>query len=116
PPPRRPRTFHQWLWGAAPVRRAAYTRPAPAPPRPARRPEPPPAPPRPAPAPPPARPAPRPVARRPEPAPPPPPPPLPSGRVRVAELATSMLVATPVTALASALCLPAFDLFGINLP
>jgi serine/threonine protein kinase len=36
-----------------------------------------------------------------EPTPPPPPPPLPSGRVRVAELASSMLLATPLSALAA---------------
>ena len=92
-----------------PTRRRDSTPPAP--PRPERRPPtppptPPPAPPRPVVAAPPrpvaaARPvpAPRPVA-----APPPVPPPLPSGRVRVAELATSMILATPLAAL---LTLPA---------
>jgi serine/threonine protein kinase len=103
--------FHRWLWGAsasrpAPRPAARPARPAP-PPRPERRP---PAP-RPAPAV-----AARPATPPPPPAPPPTPPPLPSGRVRVAELATSMLVATPVAGLASALALPAFGAMGIDLP
>jgi eukaryotic-like serine/threonine-protein kinase len=107
PQPRRrpPRTFNQWLWGAPAFRRAAYQPP------PARRPAPPPPPPRPAP-----RPAP---AARPAPTPPTPPPPapaLPSARVRVGELAGSMLMAAPVAALASVLSLPAYDVIGVGLP
>src|SRR5205807_636940 len=59
------------------------------------------------------------VNRRPPPAavaPLPPPPPLPSPRVRVAELATSMISAAPVSALAAALTLPLFPVLGISLP
>ena len=50
---------------------------------------------------------------------PPPPfvaPPLPSGRVRVAELSESMLIAAPVAFLLSSLCLPSFNILGIDLP
>ncbi len=54
------------------------------------------------------------AVRRPTPPPPPPPepPPVPSTRLRVAELASSMLWATPLAALAAALCLPIFPLGG----
>lgn len=62
-------------------------------------------------------PPPRPV-RRPSAAPPLPsePPPIPSGRVRVAELASSMLWAAPFAALASSITLASFEPLGINLP
>lgn len=50
------------------------------------------------------------------PTPPPEPPPLPSTRVRVAELATSMLWATPLALISAVLCLPAFPALGVNLP
>ncbi|MEO6810919.1 MAG: serine/threonine-protein kinase [Isosphaeraceae bacterium] len=64
----------------------------------------------------PPRPAPPPVASRPVQRPIPPAPPLPSGRVRLAELSGSMLAATPLAAVVSAFCLPAFAPLGINSP
>lgn len=64
----------------------------------------------------PPRPAPPPVTVRPVSAPMPPAPPLPSGRVRLAELSGSMLAATPIAAVVSALCLPAFAPLGIHSP
>ncbi len=90
--------FRDWLWGRRPANdrgqahRAVYS-PAP----PARRP---------------TRPR---VPTPPTPVsiPTPEPPPLPVGRVRVAELATSMLWATPIAAL---LAFPAGAMLGINLP
>jgi hypothetical protein len=48
--------------------------------------------------------------------PPPPPPPLPSSRVKLAELATSMLCAAPVTALASPLILLSYGALTPALP
>jgi hypothetical protein len=61
---------------------------------------------------------PQPVARpQPQPpAPPPEPPPLPGGRIRLAELAGSMLAAAPLTALGSAIVLPAYPALGVELP
>jgi len=51
------------------------------------------------------------------PAPPPPvEPPLPAGRVRLAELLTSMVLATPIAALAAGLCVPLFGAFHIQAP
>jgi serine/threonine protein kinase len=97
-PPRqgRPRrSLHQRIWGVRPV--SAASRPAPRP-QPARRPQPAPAPPTPAPP------------------PPPEPPPLPSGRVRLAELAGSMLTAAPLTALACAIAVPAYTGLNVELP
>jgi serine/threonine protein kinase len=47
---------------------------------------------------------------------PPPEPPLPAGRVRLAELLTSMVLATPVAALAAGLCVPLFRAFSIHAP
>ena len=46
------------------------------------------------------------------PTPPPEPPPLPSARLRVGELATSMLAATPLAAATAVLTVPAFELLG----
>ena len=43
-------------------------------------------------------------------------PPLPSGRVRVAELAGSMLGAAPTAFLLSGICLPSYGMLGIDLP
>lgn len=104
--PARPRDFNQWLWTQSPVaravkaRRASLRKPLPETPRqvrpvaaPARL-----AAPRPA--------APVAVVPPPPPAPLGPPPPLPSTRVRVGELAGSMLSAAPIAALASALTVP----------
>ena len=68
---------------------------------------------------PPARPVPQPAAARrpaPPPEPPPEPEPLPSGRVRLAELATAMLCAAPVTAVGSVLALPLFPTMAEPLP
>jgi hypothetical protein len=62
---------------------------------------------------PPARPAPA------RPAPPPPapaPPEAPTARLRLAELAGSMLLAAPLAAFAAAMLLPAYDALGIDLP
>jgi serine/threonine protein kinase len=86
------RNLHQRIWG---VKKVAAT-----PPRPA-------APPRP-----------QPPRRAPRPAPPPPPepPPLPSGRVRLAELAASMLCAAPLAALASGIVMPAYGALEVGLP
>ena len=108
-PPRRraSSTIQHWLWGTRPAPAPRRRGPAPAPqarrvadgPRrpatPARRPA---APPRPAPAPTPPAPA--------------APPQLPGGRVRLAELATSMLLAAPLAALLS---LPTAAALGIDL-
>jgi serine/threonine protein kinase len=55
-------------------------------------------------------------ARPAPPAPPLEPPLLPSGRVRLAELLTSMILATPVAALAAGLCVPLFRAFSIQAP
>jgi hypothetical protein len=114
PPQPRRRGLGQKLWGGLvarparpariapsprpPARPAAYVAPRPAP-VPARRPTPPPAP-----------------VPTPAPAPPPEPPVLPVGRVRLAELANSMLLATPLAAVAAALSLPLFPELGVSLP
>jgi serine/threonine protein kinase len=92
-PPAPPRQqARRRFWNANPmVRRAVFTRPV----TPARRP----------------------AAARPTPPPPTPePPPLPALRIRVAELASSMLWATPLALLASVLCLPTFALFNAEVP
>jgi hypothetical protein len=88
PPPRVERAVYTGPNGAPPagVRRAAAARPAPAPPPPRRAAAPP---------------------------PPPEPPAMPSGRVRTAELAGSMLWAAPLVALLSA---PAAAMLGIDVP
>jgi serine/threonine protein kinase len=109
-PPRQPgrrRHFAAWnplQWGGCQVSRANYRRRAAVvPPRPVRREPPPPV-----------------VARRPTappaPAPPPEPPAQPSNRVRVAELASSMLWATPLSAFAAMLSLPFFPALNVSLP
>ncbi|MDB5350922.1 MAG: serine/threonine protein kinase [Planctomycetota bacterium] len=123
PPARpRPRNFNQWLWARNPVSRAVQTRRASL--RPAASPAPQPVAtlasrpvqtaPRPAPA------AAVPPVPRPAPAPAPvplgPPPTLPSARVRVAELAGSMLWAAPIAGLASALTVPLVALAEDALP
>lgn len=65
---------------------------------------------------------PRPPARQtarpaPRPSPPPPEPPIPpTTRLRIAELATSMLCAAPLAAFASVMLLPAYDALSIPLP
>ncbi|HEV3122379.1 MAG TPA: serine/threonine-protein kinase [Isosphaeraceae bacterium] len=87
PPVRRP-TLGERFWAATP---GTNRGPRPAPARPAR---------------PPRRPAPAAVVA------PPAPPPLPSARVRVAELASSMLWSAPLAAL---LALPAYGLLGVEL-
>jgi len=102
-PPQRPQNNRNpWLWAnpvarAVKAKRASLRRPIGEPARPAQ-----PVPPRPAP----PRPARPPVAAKPPLPPLGPPPPLPDGRTRLAELASSMVWAAPVTALGAGLILP----------
>jgi eukaryotic-like serine/threonine-protein kinase len=91
-------TLHERIWGAPIARVVRNRRAQPGRARPNHR-----------------MPPPAPVVVAPPP-PPPEPPPVPSNRVRVAELATSMLWAAPLSALFASISLPLYPAFGVEVP